>query len=422
MCLLSLSMLFFSCNQNNDSTNKKPTPTPQGDAELGKPTELKVHDVKTKLEDWTVEVPNDKTSVKTGDVKATFAIGGKNEELTPEVKNSPVALVAGTPVDIVLMVPAVNGKYKSWTQTIKVTQAVNKDPELVLVKDTFDILDKDDKINFVDDTHIEVLLEENKETLTMDDIDAEFTANGKKVKVTLKTEPALPITNLEKGKPRDITLKVDAKKGSYKAWQCNLKITRATLPKLKLKKLTVHDIPASIAEEIKCSIRLPDIKTVESKDVKATFTLKGQPVNDVTFNVQDLPCTLEDEQSKTFKCSVAEKSGEYQKWEGELTITHIKRVPAKVTVELTKEDDKIVKITTEGQEVKMKSETGKLFISSAVNGEIITKATVGGQPVQISATKMYVQTDVKPAERIDIELEFKEHSPFRTWFKLVKEN
>lgn len=445
MCLLSLSMLFFSCNQNNDSTNKEPKPTPQGDAELGKPTEVKVHDVKVKLEDWTVEVPNDKTSVQTGNVKATFKIGGKDEELTPEVKNSPVTLQAGVAVDVVLIVPAVKGKYKAWTQTIKVTQAAaqgggggGEDPELTLDKSTFDITGKKGAVTFADGV-ITVTLNENKEKLEASDIKAEFKLNNTKVEnIVLKTEPALPI-NLTKGQLTQIVLTVDAKPGSYKKWESLLAVTRdgtAGTPALKLQHIMVHGVkakPDATLGENGYSVNITQDK-VEEKNVVPSFmvTKPGsaypEPISNVNLVVTGLPVNFSNtEQTKTLDLSVAKVEGKYEAWSGKLKITKITKKKA------TGVSIKIYDDTPPGEtdisnqdvgEIKIKGDVAWLEVRiDKKNDAVMTKATVQNvdatSSIQENGKKLDIQ--LKPADSVTIVLEFAEHETITKTFKLVKE-
>ena len=442
MCLLSLSMLFFSCNQNNDSTNKEPKPTPQGDAELGKPTELKVHERKVKLEDWTVEVPNEKTSVQTGNVKATFKIGGKDEELTPEVKNSPVTLQAGVAVDVVLIVPAVKGKYKAWTQTIKVTQAAaqgggggGEDPELTLDKSKFDIKDKKGAVTFADGV-ISATVLETKAKLEASDITAEFKLNNVKVEgIVLKTEPTLPV-DLAKGTPKLITLSVDAKPGHYKAWSTMLSVTRdgtAGTPALKLQHIMVHGVkakPDATLGENGYSVNITQDK-VEKTNVEPSFmvTKPGsaypEPISGVELVVTGLPANFSaQEPSKTIDLSVAEKAGEYQGWTGKLKITKIQKQPATgVSIKVADINNKMTEVT-EGCTVNVPAGGAWLVVEiEKTNSVVMTGAKIQGKDATPSIQNggKSVEILITPAESIEVVLEFAEHETITRNFKLVQQ-
>ncbi len=74
-----------------------------------------------------VTIPNEKDSVKSGDIDAVFDYGEGNKTITVTVANGD-ALEEGKERDVNLTVPALSGKYKVWNGVVKVTR---KKPTIV---------------------------------------------------------------------------------------------------------------------------------------------------------------------------------------------------------------------------------------------------------------------------------------------------
>lgn len=323
LCLLSLSMLFLSCNQNNSNN---------GDAELGKPTELKVHDKDVNLTDWTVEVKNDKTSVKKGDVKATFKIGEKSETLEPEVEGSPVALQAGVAVNVVLKVPAQKGKWKEWKQTIKVTQATsqgggggggglpNLEIESLKVNDT-------SVTPLTDLTNLQVQVPDATQKITK--IEGKFKLNGTPVdNVTLTIDPTLP-QDIAENETKTFNLSVAKQDGKHNAWTATLKVTRPQEnkdPELTLDtskfNITGKKDAITFADGAISATVIETKEKLEVGDITAEFKLNGIKVEGIVLKTEpELPITLSKGIQKLITLKVDAKPGHYQEWTSLLSVT-----------------------------------------------------------------------------------------------------
>lgn len=122
--LALLAISFLGCNHDKDRT----TPTPHEDP-IPVLTKLTIHEEEVK--EGKVTVKNDKTTVKTKNVTATFNIAN----VDVKVKNEPVVLEEGKETDVTILVPAVKGKYKAIRDiVVKVTRKKAETSNPIMIK------------------------------------------------------------------------------------------------------------------------------------------------------------------------------------------------------------------------------------------------------------------------------------------------
>ncbi len=104
---------------------------PSGDPDLNL-ISLKVHgsDV-VDMTNWKIDIPNNKDSVKTGDVEAIFNYGTNTNKTIPVTVTNGDGLAVGVEKDVTLAVSAVQGQYKGWTQVIKVRRKAPQTPIMI---------------------------------------------------------------------------------------------------------------------------------------------------------------------------------------------------------------------------------------------------------------------------------------------------
>ena len=104
---------------------------PSGDPDLNL-ISLKVHgsDV-VDMTNWKIDIPNNKDSVKTGDVEAIFNYGTNTNKTIPVTVTNGDGLAVGVEKDVTLAVSAVQGQYKEWTQVIKVRRKAPQTPIMI---------------------------------------------------------------------------------------------------------------------------------------------------------------------------------------------------------------------------------------------------------------------------------------------------
>lgn len=115
--------LFITCQSGENTTqvNKTPDkPTPVDDP-LPNLQSIKIHEVP--VVNGKVTVPNDKATLNSGNVKASFDIA----EIDVKVKNEPVILEVGKETLITISVDAVKGKHKGLDIEVKVTREEKQD-------------------------------------------------------------------------------------------------------------------------------------------------------------------------------------------------------------------------------------------------------------------------------------------------------
>ena len=421
-----LSMCYFSCNQNNDYKKKPtptPAPTPQTDATLGKPTELTVHGIPVKPEDWSVKVPNNKMSVATGDVEAKFTIGSK-KTIAPkvQVQDTPVSLKEGVPVEVTLKVPAEKGVHTGWTKTIKVTRATKDELGELQLASLFvynkDVKPLDDlqKLSITIPSHIEQIVKEK--------IEPTFRLNGEKIDVVWNVSPNLPL-NIAEEESKEFTLSVPQKDGKYKAWNCKLKITRekkdvSTDPELTLTSLTIADKAiADLSDLDNLSIELPHtVEKVKSNQVEAKFSLNGAE-KQVQYTVTPEELELKAGESKNLVITVAKKEGEYKKWEHSVKVT-LEDKPADPKLTLTS-------LTIAGKAITDLSDLDNLSIElphtveKVKSNQVEAKFSLNGAEKQVQYTVTPEELELKAGESKNLVITVaKKEGEYKKWEHNVK--
>ena len=107
---------------------------PSGDSDLNL-ISLKVHGSDVDMTNWKIDIPNNKDSVKTGDVEAIFNYGTNTNKTIPVTVTNGDGLAVGVEKDVTLAVSAVQGQYKGWTQVIKVRRKAPQTP--IMIKATY---------------------------------------------------------------------------------------------------------------------------------------------------------------------------------------------------------------------------------------------------------------------------------------------
>ena len=107
---------------------------PSGDPDLNL-ISLKVHGSDVDMTNWKIDIPNNKDSVKQGNVEAVFNYGSQQNQPIPVTVTNGDGLAVGVEKDVTLAVSAVQGQYKGWTQVIKVRRKAPQNP--IMIKATY---------------------------------------------------------------------------------------------------------------------------------------------------------------------------------------------------------------------------------------------------------------------------------------------
>ena len=293
--ILISSVFVMGCRQGEDGKGNNETHDPEL---VLKSLVFNKEDLDiSNLKDIKATVPNNKATVETKDVEATFNIA----DVKVNVKGEPVALEEGKETDVTIFVDAVKGKHKAYSQVIKVTRenANNPQPE-----DPTPVL-QSMKIHEVPVVSGKVTVTNDKATVETKNVEATF--NIADVKVTVKNEPVA----LKEGEETDVTITVPAVKGKYKAIaDIVVKVTRESAnnpqpedPTPVLQSMKIHGVPVVSGKVTVTN----DKATVETKNVEATFNIA-----DVKVTVKNEPVALKEGEEVDVTISVPAVKGKYK--------------------------------------------------------------------------------------------------------------
>ena len=208
-----------------------------GDPELTL-TSLKIGNAEAVLtkEPYEMTVENTVKTVKAADFTAMFKIGNNPAKQIPlsaaDLPAGTTELAAGKATKVTLKVDAVKGKYKEWKAEINVTRkaAENKpkeDPELTLTKLEVSVENKKQDIAGT----LTLFVGKDTKKVEKSDFEAEFKigskADAESIKISELVWPAGK-TEFDADKITTLTIKVNAVKGKYKAWEAKINVFKRT--------------------------------------------------------------------------------------------------------------------------------------------------------------------------------------------------
>ena len=212
-----------------------------GDPELTLDSlKLGTADVDIKKTPHEVTVENTVKTVAPADFTAMFKIS-KNataEKINISKADLPAGtseLVAGKATKVTIKVDAVKGKYKEWKADINVTRKAagnnppqpKEDPELTLTKLNVSVENKKQDIAGT----MTLFVGKDTKTIAKGDFEAEFNIGSKTDAESITiSELVWPTgkTEFDADKITTLTIKVNASKGKYKAWEAKINVFKRT--------------------------------------------------------------------------------------------------------------------------------------------------------------------------------------------------
>ena len=314
--ILISSVFVMGCRQGEDGKGNNETHDPEL---VLKSLVFNKRDLDiSNLKNIKATVPNNKATVETKDVEATFNIA----DVKVNVKGEPVALEEGKETDVTIFVDAVKGKHKAYSQVIKVTRenANNQQPE-----DPTPVL-QSMKIHGVPVVSGKVTVTNDKATVETKNVEAVF--NIADVKVTVKNESVA----LKEGEETDVTISVPAVKGKYKAIaDIVVKVTRESAnnpqpedPTPVLQSMKIHGVPV-----VSGKVTVPNDKTTVTKEnVEAVFDIA-----DITVSVKNESVALEAGKETLITIEVPAVKGKHKGLDIEVRVTREEKQDVKLKID-----------------------------------------------------------------------------------------
>lgn len=215
LAFLSLSLCFFSCNQNNDvggnGITEDPVPVLKS---------LKIYTEDIDISKLEMSFGKDKTQVTSDDVEARFDWGKeRDKKIEVEVANGSLQEGDNT---IKLSVKAIKGQYKAWEQNVK-----------IIIKKAFDLKLEELIIHGekakIDGKPYTCTIDSKHKNIVSDDIKATFKVGSNVIKVIPLTVENCP-TELPFATPTTIRLIAPESENEYNKWEHDIVITRKALP------------------------------------------------------------------------------------------------------------------------------------------------------------------------------------------------
>ena len=211
-----------------------------GDPELTL-TSLKIGNAEAVLtkEPYEMTVENTVKTVKAADFTAMFKIGNNPAKQIPlsaaDLPAGTSELVAGKATKVTIKVDAVKGKHKDWKAEINVTRKATgnnnptpkEDPELTLTKLTVKVENKQPNIA----GKMTLFVGKDTKKVEKSDFEAEFKIGSKTEAESITiSELVWPAgkTEFDADKITTLTIKVNAVKGKYKAWEAKIHVFKVT--------------------------------------------------------------------------------------------------------------------------------------------------------------------------------------------------
>jgi len=211
---------------------------PSGDPDLNL-ISLKVHGSDVDMTNWKIDIPNNKDSVKTGNVEAVFNYGSQQNQPIPVTVTNGDGLAVGVEKDVTLAVSAVQGQYKGWTQVIKVRRKAPQNP--ITIKATY----VDDKLVIYPDKEFLINKDSCTVKITVPKEYAKVEIAGDAVSYVAGSNPtdlgsySKEIQGITKGSTKSVTITITDASHNNSPFTKTLKIkhedTSTYTPKLSMK-------------------------------------------------------------------------------------------------------------------------------------------------------------------------------------------
>lgn len=278
----------------------------------------------TDLQNLTVKIPSRISDITRDHIRSNFRLEGKTIPVSLQVLESlPLQIAEEETKEISLKVNATT-QYKEWNAKLKITREKkddSTDPELNL--ENLKIAGEDVHLWHNLD-NLSVMVSHKVAKVRKSDVEAVFSLNGEGKQVAFTIEPK--VLELDYDETKALTITVPAKKGEYKKWSYNVRITRREIPEDPtpiLSDFTVCEVGATKIAENEYFVTVPHkFATITQKHIKTMFQLNHETKN-LKVKMEGLPLSLEAGMKGTVSLSVEAVKGKYKAW-GPVTLT-IKR-------------------------------------------------------------------------------------------------
>ena len=299
--------LLLACKQTKPNNQVHPSQDESDKSVvLGEPLRLSLFGNQIDTQIKKIDVPNEKTNVKTGDVEAVFKINGVEKDIPIQVVSSPVLLKEKEYVDVHLLIEAKPNQWKKWEKTISLRRL--EDEEASLPKIKLEQLKIDGiEVSLADLKALKVKVPYEKERLERNDIEAKFSLNGKEENVEIEVQPV----ELEDKQSAKLIINAKNKAKKYKGDSYIVSVTRDD-PVLKLKHLTICGIVCDISNTNNISISVEKyIDRVENSNVFAKFDYADHVDEQINVSVSNGDLQ---EGENNILLAIDASSGQYKRW------------------------------------------------------------------------------------------------------------
>lgn len=320
LVLFAFLSLLFACKQSKSTPQETPSSQEGQDSEndtaitLGKPLSLTLFGDAVNMQTRKIEVSNERMSVATGDVVASFEVNGTQKNIPIKVISSPIILKEREYVDVHLLIEAKPSKWKKWEDTISVRRLENEESSLPTIKlEQLKIDGLDVSLANLEELKVQVPYE--KKMLDSSDVEAKFSLNDKEEKnVVLEVHPV----KLEGKQNARLVISAKNKAKKYKGASYTVLVTKDD-PILKLKYLSIYDTDCDISNSSNINISVKKyITNIENSNVSARFDYADKVDEQITVSVTNGSLQVGE---NAIILSVDASKGRYKRWVQKVKVT-----------------------------------------------------------------------------------------------------